>query len=220
VFNQETLLGATTFLNCRLILSGLTLSWERTLMSEYNPFAVSDAGFDTAAAGYTGDAEAIRRELISHEASVKSIGALYIFGAVVGVGIGVVLLAMSISAAGQNGQVDGGGLLLSAGLMALIAFQGFVGIGLRQLRSWTRIPVGILSGIGLLGFPIGTLINGHILYLVFSEKGRRVFSPEYQEIIRQTPHVKYQTSIIVKIFVGLLLGVLLFILAGVVMSLV
>jgi hypothetical protein len=64
------------------------------------------------------------------------------------------------------------------------------------------------------------LINGYILYLVFSEKGRRVFSPEYQEIIRQTPHVKYQTSIIVKIFVGLLLGVLLFILAGAVMSLI
>jgi hypothetical protein len=47
----------------------------------------------------------------------------------------------------------------------------------------------VLSGIGLLGFPIGTLINGYILYLFLSKKGRTVFAPEYQEVIEATPHV-------------------------------
>jgi hypothetical protein len=50
------------------------------------------------------------------------------------------------------------GFYLVLGLAAIL-----VGSGLRQLRRWTVIPVGLLSGIGLLGFPIGTLINGYIL---------------------------------------------------------
>ncbi len=109
-------------------------------------------------------------------------------------------------------------MLISLGVVLLGFFQGIVGVGLRRLRGWTKIPVGVLSGLGLLSFPIGTLINGYILYLVFSEKGSRVFSPEYQEIIRQTPHIKYQTSIIVKILAGILLFVIAMIIVGVLVA--
>lgn len=35
-----------------------------------------------------------------------------------------------------------------------------------------------------------------------------VFSPYYKEIISQTPHIKYKTSIVVWIFLGLLLALL------------
>jgi hypothetical protein len=58
-------------------------------------------------------------------------------------------------------------------------------------------------------FPWGTIINGAILYLVFSKKGAKVFSPEYQEVIRQTPHIKYKTSIMVIVLVSILLAVLI-----------
>jgi hypothetical protein len=47
------------------------------------------------------------------------------------------------------------------------------------------------------------LINGYILYLVFSQKGKTVFSDEYQAVIQQTPHIKYRTSIIIWILLGL-----------------
>lgn len=98
-------------------------------------------------------------------------------------------------------------LLLGAG-------QLWVGYGLRRLRKWARIPTGILSGLGLLAFPIGTLINAYILYLLFCQKGKMVFSDEYRAVIEQTPHIKYRTSIIVWIVLGLLLLLIAFAIFG------
>ena len=71
-----------------------------------------------------------------------------------------------------------------------------VGLGLRKLRPWTRIAAGIISGIGLLAIPLGTLINAYILYLLFSKKGSTIFSADYQRVIADTPHIKYRTSLI------------------------
>lgn len=174
---------------------------------DYNPFE-APAAFGVATPNMqVGSPEYIRRELLSHEASIQSIGLLYLIGSVVVCVAGIGLLAAAISETPGSAQGTEFALVISLGLVVLGLFQGFVGVGLRRLRGWTRIPVGILSGLGLLSFPIGTLINGYILYLVFGEKGSRVLSPEYQEIIRQTPHIKYQTSIIVKIFAGILLFV-------------
>ncbi len=45
------------------------------------------------------------------------------------------------------------------------------------------------------------LIYTYVLYLLLSSKGTMVFSPGYQAIIPQTPHVKYKTSWIVKLAV-------------------
>ena len=95
--------------------------------------------------------------------------------------------------------------MLTVVFLGLAALQIWAGIGLRRLSPWARIPSGILSGFGLLGFPIGTLINGYILYLLFSKKGTTVFSEEYKRAIAQTPHIKYRTSLVVWILLGLLL---------------
>lgn len=140
-------------------------------------------------------AEEVRRAHISHEASVKSVGILYFLGAGVLVPAGAVLLFAPEAAQKATGFA----------LMLLGGFQLFCGIGIRKLRPWARIVAGVLSGIGLLGFPLGTIINGYILYLLFSKKGTTVFSEEYQRVIAATPHVKYRTSIIVWIFLALLL---------------
>ena len=53
-------------------------------------------------------------------------------------------------------------LATSAGL----AFM-FTGCGMHRLRRWSRIPTGIISGLGLMGVPLWTLINAYILYRVF-----------------------------------------------------
>ena len=101
---------------------------------------------------------------------------------------------------------------------------GIAGYGLRRLESWVRIPVAILCGLGLLGgvqalanpvagrqaagsavgTVLGMAINVYIIYLVWCAKGKFVCSDEYHAIIAETPHIKYKTSIIVKIFAGLL----------------
>ena len=72
----------------------------------------------------------------------------------------------------------------------------------RRIVDAVRDPV---LALGLLSFPVGTIINGYILYLLFSKKGERVFSADYQAIVDATPHIKYKTSIIVWIFLVLLL---------------
>jgi hypothetical protein len=153
-------------------------------------------------------AEEMRKAYLKHESSVKSISLLYFLAGFAFLFGGVGILAATIGEEASGGELAGGmvvALAFSAGFIAL-------GASLRRLRRWTRIPIGIISGIGLLGFPVGTLIHGYILYLVFSEKGKMVFSEEYRDVMRQTPHIKYRTSVVVWV----ILGILVFILLGVI----
>ena len=162
------------------------------MTSATNPYAPPAARVDDVPA--SSEAEAIRRAHISHEASIKAVALLYFLG---GVGVTLAGVAMMV------GKAD---TLWGLGLVAVGVAQFFAGYGVRALAPWGRILGAILSGIGLLQIPVGTLINGYILYLYFSKKGRTVFSPEYKDVIAATPHVKYRTSVVVWIFLALLIG--------------
>jgi hypothetical protein len=146
-------------------------------------------------------AEQIRKEHINHEASVKSVGVLYFLGATV-----LLLAGIGLLTASSRPSSAGGGGLMAVLFLGLSGVQIWAGIGLRRLKPWARIPSGILSGLGLLGFPLGTLINGYILYLLFSRKGATVFSDEYKRVIEETPQIKYRTSIVVWIFLAIILA--------------
>jgi hypothetical protein len=63
--------------------------------------------------------------------------------------------------------------------------------------------------LGLAGFPLGTLLNMYILWLIHSEKGKLIFSPDYAAIVEATPDVKYRTTLLVWIILGLIVLVLL-----------
>jgi hypothetical protein len=168
-------------------------------MSTANPYAAPAARVDDVPANP--EAEAIRRAHISHEASIKAVGILYYLG-----GAGLVL-GGGAALVGARGAEN---VLLMAVFLVLGVGYLFTGWGVRALRAWGRIVGCILSAIGLLGFPVGTLINAYILYLFLSKKGRTIFAPEYQDVIAATPHVKYKTSIIVWIFLALVIGGILF----------
>ena len=158
-----------------------------------NPYAPPAARVDDV--GVNSEAEAIRRAHINHEAAIKSAGLLYYLnGALTVVGL------VSVAVIGVTGL---GELAAAALLVAMAVGLGLAGWGVRKLRSWARALGSLLSGIGLLSFPVGTLINGYILYLLLSRKGRTVFSPAYQDVIAATPHIRYRTSIVVWIFLGL-----------------
>ncbi len=152
-------------------------------------------------------AEAIRRRHLTHEASVQSIGTLYLIGAVLvilGSASGVVLALIERRGATLES------LAVSAIPLVLGGIYIIVGRWLRLLDPKGRMPATLLAVIGLIAFPIGTLINGYILYLLQSKKGATVFSPEYREIIAATPHIKYKTSllawaVLILLVVGLLL---------------
>ncbi len=159
-----------------------------------NPYAAPQANIEPV----DSQQEAIRKEHLNTEASIKAVGSLYflncIFLAVAGV--------MQIVALKPGNLTYALGFLLSFFAMATVL--GFGGVGLRGLKGWGRI-IGTIGGvIGLIGFPIGTLISGYILYLLWGKKGRVVFSPAYRDVIAATPHIKYKTSIVVWIILGLL----------------
>ncbi|WP_156817098.1 hypothetical protein [Rubritalea marina] len=151
-----------------------------------NPYQTPEAALSSATQQETH--EVIRQEHIKHEASIKSVGLLYLLGACV----------MGMTAIGQLVSIDYDlrpGMLIYGLICFVIAtVQCFIGINLRKLKRWVRIPAAIVAGLGLLWFPIGTLINGYILYLICGKKGSMVFSPEYAEVIETTPQVKYKTS--------------------------
>ncbi|QDV82751.1 hypothetical protein [Planctomycetes bacterium TBK1r] len=176
-----------------------------------NPYAPTSHVSETE--GLESDVESYRRRYLNHEASIKSVGILYLIP-------GVLLLVFFVAMAGMAAVsllVDGNGMqgmgLVEAALVVglyggLGAVQIYTGLGLRRFKIAARRLATVFSTIGLLMFPIGTLINGYILYLLQSQKGKVVFSESYQDAIRRTPHIKYQTSLIVKVLVVILIAVM------------
>lgn len=152
------------------------------------------------------DNEAIRREHINHEASIKTLGALYLLGGLFMIPGGLFMIFEPTKHAGSAM----GGLLLVLGL-----FQLTLGLGVRKFRPWSRWAATILSTLGLLAFPVGTLINALVLGYLLSKKGATVFSPGYPSVIAATPHVKPKTSIAVWIVLGVFILIIVLGLIGI-----
>jgi len=165
-------------------------------MSTVNPYAPPKANVDDVNVPAT-EAEAVRLEHIKHEASIRSIGTLYYIG-------GAFMLLGGIGMAITVDPTEP--LLRPLGIFYLVmgTISVVVAWGVRRLRKWAAGASIVLSGLSLLGFPMGTLIGAYILYLLLSAKGRRIFAPDYAEIVAATPHVKYRTSIVVWIALGVL----------------
>ncbi len=174
---------------------------------DLNPYSVSTS---TLAASIDSDAESVRRKHLSHEASVKSIGLLYWLGGIIGVLLTLVYIVAGIFLMSKQETMLQGLVVIVVGIVfgCFFTFQIFVAMGIGKLSPWSRIAATVLSCIGLLGFPLGTLISAYFLYLLQSSKGVFVFSDEYKEVIAATPHIKYKTSIIVWILLALLVGVI------------
>lgn len=152
------------------------------------------------------DVESTRRKYLNHEASVKGVGSLYLLGGIVGV-LGLLAMFGGLASGGGIGSQEMVVLVLSGGIGIL---QLIAGLGLRKLTNRGRILGAVIAGISLIGFPIGTVIGAYILYLLLGAKGKVVFSPEYQAVIAQTPHIRYRTSKWVWILLVLVLLLIVF----------
>jgi hypothetical protein len=156
------------------------------------------------------EAETIRKKYLSHEASVQSVGFLYWLASIAML-VGSAAMIFGLLTRNNNFRIEQFiGLLYP--LFAILFV--WIGSGFRKLDSRVRIPAGILSVLGLISFPCGTLINAYILYLIFCPKGKMVISPEYKEIIRQTPYIKYRTSLIAWIVLIILFALIAFGIVG------
>lgn len=194
---------------------GLPLSQQ----ADFNPYsASSESHFGSASPGMSlSDAERIRHELITHEVSIKLVGTLYLLG-VVYFTFGLLSYGATIGIGLLSSDRDVESLTAEAVLFLLnLLFGGltfWIGKGLWQFNLRVRIVTILLSALGLLSFPFGTLVNGYIIYLLAGEKGTRVFSSEYQEIVRATPHVKYQLPWLMASVMAIVLGAIFYLFAN------
>jgi hypothetical protein len=157
-----------------------------------------------------GEADAIRREHIKREAAIRSVGSLYYLG---GAMICLVAIAIFLGSSNISRSLNLSHSLPAgiAGVILLVvgALSCFVARGLRQFRPWARTTSIVLAVIGLVRVPVGTLVNAYILYLLLSQKGRRIFQSDYADIVAATPDIKYRGSIVTWILVGILVLLLL-----------
>ena len=157
------------------------------------------------------DAETIRKEHLQHEASIQGLGSLYLLGGLLGTIAFVAIFGIAVIGMTGSSEVAPMGVpeLVAGGVLAaLCAFQLWLGTGLRKLKPAVRVPAIILSALGLLGFPLGTIISAYFLYLVAGQKGKMVLSARYNEIVRATPHIQYRTPMWLWVLLGLIVGLL------------
>ncbi|MEM1202539.1 MAG: hypothetical protein AAGN66_04865 [Acidobacteriota bacterium] len=165
-----------------------------------NPYAPPTARLAPSGAdpNSSPDAEAIRHQYLKHEASIRSIGSLYYFGAIM---LGLSCLVFVIQAIVQLRSPSDSGesfaaLIGTTAITFLLALlYRWIGKGLRSLDNKVVLVTTVLLALGLLGIPIGTLISAYFLYLIHSKKGKMVLSPEYRAIVAQTPHIRYRTPV-------------------------
>lgn len=160
-----------------------------------NPYAAPTAPYAAGPSGSLAEAERIRHELLKHEVGVQTIGSLYLLSAILG-GVAVLglLVATLMGGSAADQEFGPGPMLVTVVIGGLgIWLYIWLGTGLRRLDRKVRTVAIVLSAIGLLGFPLGTLISAYFLYLLASDKGSRVLSPEYQAVVAATPHIKYKS---------------------------
>ncbi len=183
-----------------------------------NPYAVSENSASHKAPqsdSISGDADSVRRNLIAHESAIKGFGLLYAIGAGFCIFIAVAAtffgLFVFASFPKDAGPAIGIMMLIYAAVYFTIGtLVGLVSSGLYKLSDVGKIGGSIFSVLGLCAVPIGTLLGAYMLYLIFSEKGKFIFSQRYRSIVKQTPHIRCHTPVFVWIVLactGLLIAV-------------
>ncbi|MEM6692774.1 MAG: hypothetical protein AAF664_25325 [Planctomycetota bacterium] len=164
-------------------------------------------------------AECVRFEYIKREASVKSIGTLYYLA---GSLLGLYSIFTVYALMGLLKQFGDLGAVQSVFFFMLPVFIGGASVfllvtayGLRRLLAYSRVTGILCSLFGLFVLPLGTIVSAYSLYLLLGAKGKFVFEPEYKAVVAATPHVRYQTPLIVWIiFVLIVLLMVLWIAFG------
>jgi len=123
------------------------------------------------------------------ETHVKVLGALQIamgaFGLVGALAL-VLIFGVASRAVGLSGDPDAAfalpiigitGVALVSFLVALSLPNVVVGIGLIQRRPWARIGGIVLSILGMMMIPFGTILGVYGVWVLFSKETERLFSP-------------------------------------------
>ena len=158
----------------------------------FNPYAPPKADLDPPV---TGTSISARASMLKYEVAIRSEGTVFLFGGLILFAVGSIILAFH-----RHYWIEG----LSALVVAALAF--WVDYGLQRLRGSARTVGMILAGIGLIGFPVITLVSLHILFVIGNKAARAVFTPDYARIIAATPHINHNQSQTFRILLILVVG--------------
>ncbi len=153
------------------------------------------------------DLAEIRQKHIGHENAMKTLGVMHLIGgAALLLGCaGVVFDGFDFASLSGDGDSVVEGVAIFVVVLLLGGSSAHLGTKLRKLHPSAWQPARTLSMLGLLAFPIGTMISAANLGYLNSDKGKFVFTDEYARVIEMTPTVKAKTSGLVKVLLALVL---------------
>ena len=157
------------------------------------------------------DLVGIRYTHLQQETSIAVLAVSYMVSGVLTCLYMVFAIVMILSvdpAAQQPGEADLSTAIVAFMALVVFAIAGLhvaVGVGLWRLQSWAKGFATLSSVLGLPGFPVGTAFSIYFLYLLNNRAGNFIFSPEYRRVVAQTPHIRPEVWMIVKILLGWLL---------------
>ena len=129
----------------------------------------------------------IRRKYIDHEAAIQWTGMLFVCVGVCNL-CGMVVCELLQQRAGGNPWQGYFGIALAGMLASLLLAAELI-----KLNSWAQ-PFAVFVAILGIAVPFGILICPYIVYLLLSQRGRVVFTPEYKKVVAATFHIKYRPS--------------------------
>lgn len=141
------------------------------------------------------DVEAIREKHIGVESEITQLGTFWmitsglgVLAALVFAGFGIAFPAIEDDA-GNSVNVLPYILAFAFAYLLISVFFLTVGLGMRNLTNYGRITGSIVAAFQLPGFPLGTALGAYILYCFWCEKGNTIFTEEYRNVVKQTPHI-------------------------------
>jgi hypothetical protein len=121
------------------------------------------------------------------EGTFRLAAIVYIALAILSLAAGNILLALATTQQIDPMPID----LLLMGFLLQAFFFGTVGYGVIHYYSFGRWGTLIISVFLAGHLPFGTLFHGYlVLRQLCTPVGRSMFTAEYRELIRQTPHLK------------------------------
>ena len=193
-----------------------TLTGTRFEQPHDNPYAapaVAEALVNLTT-GEMSQATQIRHEHINHEASIRGIGICLYVSSFLVILIAVPPMLFNFPLFSLVPYLVGGFFfaelrdsqpdvwlltLVNFGIGSLFVLfavvQGWAARGLRALNGSVRSWAVAISALGLINFPVGTVISSYFIYVLGSEQGQFVMTPEYAAVRAATPHVHSTTPI-------------------------
>lgn len=185
---------------------------------ETNPYAVPAVAVGTSELG--SDAEALRITYLIRETTIKSAGGLFVVGGILACLLAVFYALAGLVTLGAPRPDEPAVLFFALAILSgvLGVAQIYIAGGLWQLKPWARTAAAGFSCLGLLAFPVGTLLCAYFCYLLLSRKGAMVFSEPYRQVVKATPRIEYKSSIVVGILFTALLVPFVLVIIGLVLA--